>query len=387
MNNRINKHPLLAVGMNHIVDQPTPVNISQLWGFGSLAGLCLVIQLVTGIFLAMHYTPHVDLAFASVEHIMRDVNQGWLLRQLHANGAGFFFIVVAIHLMRGLQYGSQAHPRGHLWCSGVAILILMMATGFIGQVLPWGQMSLWGAVVITNLISAVPLVGESIVEWVWGGFSVDNPTLNRFFSLHFTLPFIIAALAVVHLALLHVDGSNNPLGTDSRTHRIPFQPYFQVKDLFGSVVLLAILSIFVFFQPNALGHPDNQIMANPMVTPTHIVPEFYFLPFQAILRSIPHKLGGVLAMGGALAGLMLLPQINTSEVRSPAFRPMQRKAFWLFVVNVFILGQIGACVVEQPQVEVGQAATAFYFGFLFIQIPLSGKIESQLMRYRDEATA
>lgn len=382
MNNRINKHPLLSVGMNHVVDYPTPVNISYLWGFGSLAGLCLAIQLVTGIFLAMHYTPHVDLAFASVEHIMRDVNYGWILRYLHANGAGFFFIIVAIHLLRGLYYGSYAQPRGHLWCSGVAILILMMATGFIGYVLPWGQMSLWGAVVITNLISAVPLVGESVVQWVWGGFSVDNPTLNRFFSLHFTLPFIIAALAVVHLALLHVDGSNNPLGTDSRTYRIPFYPYFYVKDLFGTVVLITVISFFVFFYPNTLGHPDNYIMANPMVTPAHIVPEFYFLPFYAILRSIPHKLGGVLAMGGALAGLMLLPYINTSEVRSPAFRPMYRKVFWLFVVNLFILGWIGQNVVEYPYVEVGQAATLFYFGFLFVYIPLSGKIESYLMRYR-----
>lgn len=382
MNNRINKHPLVSVGINHIVDYPTPVNISYLWGFGSLAGLCLVIQLLTGIFLAMHQTPHVDLAFASVEHIMRDVNYGWLLRYLHANGAGFFFIVVAIHLLRGLYQGSYAQPRGHLWCSGVAILILMMATGFIGYVLPWGQMSLWGAVVITNLISAIPLVGDSIVQWVWGGFSVDNPTLNRFFSLHFTLPFIIAALAVVHLALLHVDGSNNPLGTDSRTHRIPFYPYFQVKDLFGTVILLTILSFFVFFYPNTLGHPDNQIMANPIVTPAHIQPEFYFLPFQAILRSVPHKLGGVIAMGGALAGLMLLPQINTSEVRSPAFRPIYRKFFWLFVVNLVILGIIGAKPVEYPFVEVGQLSSLFYFGFLFVYIPVSGKIESFLMRYK-----
>lgn len=378
--NRWTKQPLLAVVNNHIVDYPTPVNLSYLWGFGSLAGLCLIIQIVTGIFLAMHYTPHVDLAFASVEHIMRDVNNGWLLRYLHANGASMFFIVVFLHIFRGLYYGSYAYPREHLWCSGVLILFLMMATGFIGYVLPWGQMSFWGATVITNLISALPFVGEPIVEWVWGGFSVDNPTLNRFFSLHYTLPFVIAALSLVHLALLHLEGSSNPLGVDTTGDKIPFYPYFYVKDLFGFLLMMVVFMVFVFFYPNTLGHPDNYIPANPMVTPAHIVPEWYFLPFYAILRSIPHKLGGVIAMFAAIAGLALLPFINTSEVRSSAFRPIFRKFFWLFVVDCLILGWIGQNVVEYPYVEVGQVATAYYFFFLFVVIPVLGRLESKMMR-------
>lgn len=382
MTNRWTKQPLLAVVNNHIVDYPTPVNISYLWGFGSLAGLCLVIQIVTGIFLAMHYTAHVDLAFASVEHIMRDVNNGWLLRYLHANGASMFFIVVYLHIFRGLYYGSYAYPRGHLWCSGVLIFFLMMATGFIGYVLPWGQMSFWGATVITNLISAIPFVGEPIVEWVWGGYSVDNPTLNRFFSLHYTLPFVIAALALVHLALLHLDGSSNPLGVDSRTDKIPFYPYFYVKDLFGFLILMVVFMIFVFFYPNTLGHSDNYIPANPMVTPPHIVPEWYFLPFYAILRSIPHKLGGVIAMVAAIAGLAALPYINTSEVRSSAFRPIFRKFYWLFVVDCLILGWIGQNLVEYPYVEIGQIASIYYFAFLFVIIPFLGKFESFMMRLK-----
>ena len=380
MTNRWTKQPLLAVVNNHIVDYPTPVNLSYLWGFGSLAGLCLVIQIVTGIFLAMHYTAHVDLAFASVEHIMRDVNNGWLLRYLHANGASFFFIVVYLHIFRGLYYGSYAHPRGHLWSSGVLILLLMMGTGFIGYVLPWGQMSFWGATVITNLVSAIPFIGDPIVEWVWGGFSVDNPTLNRFFSLHYTLPFIIAGLALVHLALLHLEGSSNPLGVDSSSDKMPFFPYFYVKDLFGFLLLMTVFSYFVFFHPNTLGHPDNYIPANPMVTPAHIVPEWYFLPFYAILRSIPHKLGGVIAMIAAILGLILLPYINTSEVRSSAFRPIFRKFYWLFVVDCLILGWIGQNVVEYPYIEIGQVATIFYFFFLFLLLPLLGKIESKIIR-------
>lgn len=379
---RWTKDPILSVVNNHIVDYPTPINLSYLWGFGSLAGLCLVIQIVTGIFLAMHYTAHVDLAFASVEHIMRDVNNGWLLRYLHANGASFFFIVVYLHMFRGLYYGSYAYPRGLLWSSGVVILILMMATGFIGYVLPWGQMSFWGATVITNLISAVPVVGEPIVEWVWGGFSVDNPTLNRFFSLHYTLPFIIAALALVHLALLHVDGSSNPLGIDSTSDKISFYPYFYVKDLLGFFILMVLFMGFVFFYPNTLGHPDNYIPANPMVTPPHIVPEWYFLPFYAILRSIPHKLGGVVAMGAALVGFLALPHINTSEVRSSVFRPIFRQFYWLFVADCLVLGWIGQNVVEYPYVEVGQVATFYYFFFLLVLIPSLGVLENKLMRLK-----
>ena len=377
---RWTKQPILAIINNHIVDYPTPINISYMWGFGSLSGLMLVVQILTGVFLAMHYTPHVDLAFSSVEHIMRDVNNDWLLRYLHANGASFFFIVVYIHMFRGLYYGSYAHPRELLWCSGVVIFILMMATAFIGYVLPWGQMSFWGATVITNLISAIPAVGESVVNWVWGGFSVDNPTLNRFFSLHYILPFVIAALALVHLVLLHQDGSNNPLGVDSKSDTISFYPYFYVKDLFGLILLFIVYSYFVFFAPNVLGHSDNYIMANPMVTPAHIVPEWYFLPFYAILRSIPHKLGGVIAMFGAIVCLMALPFINTSEVRSSVFRPIFRKFFWLFVVDCMILGWIGQNVVEYPYVEIGQVCTVFYFFFLLVLIPLLGRFESMLMR-------
>jgi len=377
-----NKQPLLAILNNHLVDYPTPTNLSYYWGFGSSAGLMLVVQLVTGIFLAMHYTPHVDRAFSSVEHIMRDVNYGWLLRYLHANGASFFFIVVYLHMMRGLYYGSYAHPRGHLWSSGVLIFILMMGTGFIGYVLPFGQMSLWGATVITNLVSAVPRVGESVVQWIWGGFSVDNATLNRFFSLHFTLPFVIAALALVHLALLHAEGvgSGNPLGVDATVDRMTFYPYFYVKDLFGRLVVWTFFASFVFFAPNLLGHPDNYIPANPMVTPPHIVPEWYFLMYYAILRSIPHKLRGVVAMLFALVGLMLLPHINTSEVRSTTFRPIFRQLYWLFIVDCLILGWIGQKVVEYPYIQVGQIATVYYFFFLLVLIPAVGRRESYLIR-------
>jgi ubiquinol-cytochrome c reductase cytochrome b subunit len=380
MKNRWTKQPLLAVVNNHVVDYPTPSNISYMWGFGSLAGLCLVIQIVTGVFLAMHYTAHADMAFTSVEHIMRDVNNGWLMRYLHANGASFFFIVVFTHMFRGLYYGSYAHPRGHLWNSGVLILFLMILTGFLGYVLPWGQMSFWAATVITNLVSAVPGIGGPIVEWLWGGFSVGNPTLNRFYSLHYLLPFVLAALALVHLALLHVDGSSNPLGVETKVDKISFYPYFYVKDFFGFLILMTVFTFFVFFYPNYLGHTDNYIPANPMVTPVHIVPEWYFLPFYAILRSIPHKLGGVFAMLFAIVGLMALPYINTSEVRSSAFRPIFRKLYWLFVVDCFILGWIGQSVVEYPYIEIGQVGAMYYFGFLFIMIPMMGVIEARMMR-------
>lgn len=380
MRERWVKQKVLSVLNNHLVDYPTPGNLSYLWGYGSLAGLCLVIQIVTGILLAMHYTAHIDLAFTSVEHIMRDVNNGWLLRYMHANGATMFFGIVYIHMMRGLYYGSYSGPRGHLWCSGVLILLLMMGTGFIGYVLPWGQMSFWGATVITNLVSAIPYCGEEIVKWLWGGYGVENPTLNRFFSLHYTLPFIIAGLALVHLVLLHMDGSSNPLGVESKGDKIGFYPYFYVKDLYGLLIMLTVLSYIVFYKPNVIGHSDNYIQANAMITPAHIVPEVYFLPFYAILRSIPHKLGGVIAMGASIAGLMLLPYINTSEVRSNVFRPVMRKLYWLFVVDCVILGWIGQKAVEYPYIEVGQIATVYYFGYLFILIPVMGRLESYIMR-------
>jgi len=380
MKERWNKDPMLAVLDSHIIDYPTPTNLSYLWSFGSTAGLCLVIQIITGIFLAMHYTPHVDLAFSSVEHIMRDVNNGWLVRYLHANGASMFFIVVYSHIFRGLYYGSYMSPREHLWCSGVGIFILMMATAFMGYVLPWGQMSFWGATVITNLFSAIPVVGDTIVQWLWGGFSVDNATLNRFFSLHYLMPFAIAGLTIVHLSLLHKDGSNNPVGIDSAVDRIPFYPYFYVKDLFSFFIFLLVFSTFVFFYPNEMGHPDNYIPANPMVTPPHIVPEWYFLPFYAILRSIPDKLGGVIAMGGALVILLFLPFIHQSEIRSAAFRPLYRKGFWLFAVNFLILGWIGQNVVETPFIEIGQVSTFIYFFFILVFIPGLSILEKLMMR-------
>ena len=384
MRDRWQKNDILAVASNHLVDYPTSINTSYMYGFGSLAGLMLVVQILTGVFLAMHYTPHVDLAFASVEHIMRDVNNGWLIRYAHANGASFFFLVVYIHIARGLYYGSYMAPREHLWCSGVLIFVLMMATAFMGYVLPWGQMSFWGATVITNLFSAIPVVGESIVQWLWGGFSVDNATLNRFFSLHYLLPFAIAGLALVHLVLLHQNGSTNPLGIESNVDKISFYPYFYVKDLLGFVTLMALFTFFVYFQPNTLGHPDNYIPANPMVTPAHIVPEWYFLPFYAVLRSIPDKLGGVLAMGGAIVMILIMPWLNTSEVRSSAFRPIYRKLFWFLLADFLILGWIGQNEVETPYVEVGQLSTIIYFGFFLVLVPGLGKLESMLMRVKTD---
>ena len=377
---RWNKDYVLAIVDNHIIDYPSPINLSYAWSFGALAGICLVIQIVTGIFLAMHYTPHVDFAFSSVEHIMRDVNSGWLIRYMHANGASMFFIAVYSHIFRGLYYGSYMTPREHLWCSGVLIFLLMMATAFMGYVLPWGQMSFWGATVITNLFSAIPFVGPSIVDWLWGGFCVDNATLNRFFSLHFVLPFVIAGLVIAHIALLHKDGSNNPLGINSITDKISFYPYFYVKDLFSLMCFILFFSIILFYFPNLLGHPDNYIPANPMSTPAHIVPEWYFLPFYAILRSIPDKLGGVAAMGGAIVILLFLPFINTSEVRSSVFRPIFRKSFWLFFANFLLLGWIGQEVVEHPYVLIGQIGTAFYFLFILLFIPAIGVIEKELMK-------
>jgi ubiquinol-cytochrome c reductase cytochrome b subunit len=377
---RWNKNNLLAFVDSHIIDYPTPVNLNYMWSFGSTAGLCLGIQIVTGIFLAMHYTPHIDYAFSSVEHIMRDVNNGWLLRYLHANGASMFFIVTYSHIFRGLYYGSYMNPRGPLWSSGVIIFLLMMGTGFMGYVLPWGQMSFWGATVITNLASAIPVVGEPIVQWLWGGFSVDNATLNRFFSIHYLLPFVIAGLVLVHLSLLHTVGSNNPLGINKNVDSVPFYPYFYVKDLLAFLALVAFFSFFVFFFPNALGHADNYIPANPLVTPAHIVPEWYFLPFYAILRSIPDKLGGVVAMVGAILILMLLPIINTSEIRSSKFRPIYSIAYWFIVADFLILGWIGQKPVETPYIEVGQVATVFYFLFFLVLIPVIGLVEKALIR-------
>lgn len=376
---RWNKNYLLGFFDSHIIHYPTPVNLNYAWSFGALAGICLLIQILTGLFLGMHYTPHIDLAFSSVEHIMRDVNNGWLIRYMHANGASFFFIVVYSHIFRGLYYGSYMHPRQLLWCSGVLIFILMMATAFMGYVLPWGQMSFWGATVITSLFTALPIVGLPIVEWLWGGFTVGNATLNRFFSLHFFLPFIIAGLSLVHLALLHKDGSNNPLGVDSSTYKVPFYPYFFIKDLFAFFIFLFAFFLFVFYYPNAMGHPDNYIPADPMVTPAHIVPEWYFLPFYAILRSIPDKFGGVAAMGGALLVLFLIPFTNTSEIRSTTFRPVFKICFWLLVADFLILGWVGQKPVRDAYVVTGQIATAFYFTFFLILLPVVGILEKKFL--------
>ena len=375
---RWNKDFLLSFIDSHIVDYPTPINLNYMWSFGSTAGICLVIQIITGIFLAMHYTPHIDLAFNSVEHIMRDVNNGWLIRYLHANGASMFFIVVYSHMFRGLYFGSYMQPRGLLWCSGVIIFLLMMATAFMGYVLPWGQMSFWGATVITNLFSAIPFVGGSIVEWLWGGFSVDNDTLNRFFSLHYLMPFVIAGLTIVHLSLLHKDGSNNPLGINTNIETVSFYPYFYVKDLLAFLFLIIFFSFFVFYYPNALGHSDNYILANPLVTPAHIVPEWYFLPFYAILRSIPDKLGGVVAMISAILILLLLPIINTSNIRSTKFRPIFGILYWFLAVDFVLLGWIGQKPVESPYIEIGMVLTFFYFFFFLILVPLLGIIEKQI---------
>ena len=376
---RWNKDFLLSFVNAHIIDYPTPINLNYMWSFGSTAGLCLVIQIVTGIFLAMHYTPHIDLAFSSVEHIMTDVNNGWLIRYLHANGASMFFIVVYSHIFRGLYYGSYMYPREKLWMSGVIIFLLMMATAFMGYVLPWGQMSFWGATVITNLFSAIPFLGSSIVEWLWGGFCVSNATLNRFFSLHYLMPFLITGLVLVHLSLLHKDGSNNPLGINTNIDTISFYPYFYVKDLFSFLIVVLFFSFFLFFSPNVLGHADNYIPANPLSTPAHIVPEWYFLPFYAILRSIPDKLGGVVAMISAILILLLLPFINTSEIRSSKFRPIFGIAYWFLVSDFLLLGWIGQKPVESPYIEVGMIATAFYFFFLLILIPLIGLIETYMI--------
>jgi quinol-cytochrome oxidoreductase complex cytochrome b subunit len=379
---RWNKKSLFAVVNNHIIDYPTPINLNYFYGFGSLAGIMLVIQILTGIFLAMHYTPHIDLAFNSVEHIMRDVNNGWLIRYTHANGASFFFIVVYVHIFRGLYYGSYITPREYLWCSGVVIFILMMATAFMGYVLPWGQMSFWGATVITNLFSAIPLIGKDIVDWLWGGFAVDNPTLNRFFSLHFTMPFVIVGVVLIHLILLHEVGSNNPLGLTLKTENIPFYPYFYTKDLFGLMFLLLIFFTFVFYYPNTLGHPDNYIEANPMKTPLHIVPEWYFLPFYAVLRSIPNKIGGVIGMFGSLVVMLTIPFTNSSEIRSTFFRPMFKISYWLLVVAFLILGWVGQMPVEYPYTEIGIISMIYYFLFFIIIIPFLGKLESFLIRYK-----
>ena len=369
--------PVFSFLHHEMHEYPTPKNLSYLWNLGSLAGLALVMMIITGIILAMHYTPHVDHAFASVERIMRDVNHGWLIRYIHMNGASFFFIVVYIHIFRGLYYGSYKAPRELLWMLGVVILLLMMATAFMGYVLPWGQMSFWGATVITNLFSALPFIGESIVVWLWGGFSVDNPTLSRFFALHYLMPFLIVGVVILHIVALHRFGSNNPLGIDvsGKQDTLPFHPYYTSKELFGAVVFLTIFASAVFFYPNYLGHPDNYIPANPLQTPAHIVPEWYFLPFYAILRAIPDKLGGVLFMFGAIAVLFVLPWLDKSPVRSGRFRPIFKIFFWLLLLDCVVLGYLGAKPAEGVYVVASRIATAWYFFHFLIVLPVLTMVE------------
>jgi len=371
-----------ALFSKHLISYPSPTNLTYAWSFGSSAGICLIIQIITGIFLAMHYTSDIDLAFWSIEHIMRDVNNGWIIRYMHCNGASQFFIVVYCHIFRGLYYGSYMSPRGEIWATGTIIFLLMMATAFMGYVLPWGQMSFWGATVITNLFSAIPLVGSSIVEWLWGGFSVGNATLHRFYSLHYLLPFLIVGVTLLHLIELHDVGSGNPLGMNTNLDTISFYPYFVIKDLFSFFIMLFIFIFFVFFFPNTLGHPDNWIPANPLVTPSHIVPEWYFLPFYAILRSIPNKLGGVLAMIGAILVLLFLPYINSSKIRSTKFRPIFSIFYWFLVGDFILLGWIGQKPVEDPYIFIGKLATEFYFIFLLIIIPIVGYIENFLISFK-----
>jgi ubiquinol-cytochrome c reductase cytochrome b subunit len=389
--------PIVRLAYDSMVDFPTPKNLNYWYTFGGILAVCLVIQIVTGIVLAMHYVPHVDYAFNSVERIMRDVNYGWLVRYMHANGASMFFIAVYAHIFRGLYYGSYKAPREILWILGCVIYLLMMATAFMGYVLPWGQMSFHGAVVITNLFGAIPVVGPSITTWLWGGFAVDNPTLNRFFSLHYLLPFMIAGVVILHIWALHVPGNNNPTGVEvkSKKDTVPFHPYYTVKDGFAIAVFMIMFACFVFFNPNALGDAVNYVKGNPLVTPAHIVPEWYFLPFYAILRAIPDKLGGVIAMFGAIAMLFALPWLDTSKVKSMRYRPQAKLYFLIFVVACFILGYCGGQLPDNQvipglttftlidadlnsMVWLSRVATLYYFAYFLIVMPVLGLTETPL---------
>jgi len=376
----LKSHPVLRMVNSYVIDSPQPSNLSYLWNFGSLLAFCLIIQIITGVTLAMHYNPSTLEAFNSIEHIMRDVNNGWLIRYLHSNTASAFFFLVYLHIGRGLYYGSYKSPRTLTWVIGTIILIVMMATAFLGYVLPYGQMSLWGATVITNLMSAIPWIGQDIVEFIWGGFSVNNATLNRFFSLHFVLPFVLAALALMHLIVLHdTVGSGNPLGVSGNYDRIPFSPYYIFKDLITIFLFIIVLSIFVFFMPNVLGDSENYVMANPMQTPPAIVPEWYLLPFYAILRSIPNKLLGVIAMFSALLILLIMPFSDISRSRGVQFKPLSKIVFYVFVANFLILMQLGAKHVESPFIEFGQISTVLYFSYFLIIVPLVTYIENTLI--------
>jgi ubiquinol-cytochrome c reductase cytochrome b/c1 subunit len=369
--------PIVSLMYSSFVAYPTPRNLNYWWTFGGILSFLLVAQFITGIVLAMHYTPHVDFAFNSVEHIMRDVNYGWLMRYLHANGASMFFLAAYIHMFRGMYYGSYKDPREILWILGVILLLLMIMTGFMGYVLPWGQMSFWAATVITNLFSAIPGIGEAIVTWLWGGYSVGNPTLNRFYALHYLLPFVIAAVVALHVWALHVVGQNNPTGIEPKSEQdtVAFTPYATIKDSFLMVVFCILFAWFVFYMPNYLGHPDNYIMANPAVTPTHIVPEWYYLPFYAILRAIPDKLMGVGALGASIIILAFLPWLDTSKVRSANYRPLYRQFFWIFVLVCVGLGWLGSKPAEGGYVWASRILTAYYFLHFIVILPLLGLFE------------
>nr|QYC62015.1 cytochrome b [Cnesterodon decemmaculatus]QYC62016.1 cytochrome b [Cnesterodon decemmaculatus] len=379
MANLRKSHPLLKIANHALVDLPAPVNISVWWNFGSLLGLCLISQILTGLFLAMHYTSDISTAFSSVAHICRDVNYGWLIRNMHANGASLFFVCIYLHIGRGLYYGSYLYKE--TWNIGVILLLLVMMTAFVGYVLPWGQMSFWGATVITNLLSAVPYVGDTLVQWIWGGFSVDNATLTRFFAFHFLFPFIIAAATLVHLVFLHETGSNNPTGLNSDADKISFHPYFSYKDLLGFIFLLTTLISLALFSPNLLGDPENFTPANPLVTPPHIKPEWYFLFAYAILRSIPNKLGGVLALLASILVLMAIPFLHTSKQRSLTFRPLTQLLYWLLVADVIILTWIGGMPVEHPFIIIGQIASLLYFSLFLLLFPTTALIENKMLAW------